>query len=73
MKTIGMSEEKRLERVARKGKMKDISEGEEDVQYWLSRPAKERIAAVTFLISQFLEKDERMDKSVIRKRRAKRK
>ena len=37
----------------------------QDLEYWLSRPAKKRLAAVTFIISQNLEKDQQMDKTYI--------
>lgn len=62
----------RLTPVVRKRNLHEIDEGKEDVQYWQSKPACERIAAVTFMISQSLKKGERMDKSIVRKRRLKR-
>ena len=37
----------------------------QDLEYWLSRPAKERLAAVTFIISQNLEKGHQMDKTYV--------
>ncbi len=58
--------------VVRKGRLREMNEESEDVQYWLSRPASERIAAVTFLVSQSLAKGDRMDKTTIRKRKLKR-
>lgn len=53
----------------RKGRLGEIDEGKEDIQYWQSRPAIERIAAVTFLVFQSIPKGERMDKSVVVKRK----
>lgn len=55
--------------VVRKASLNEVNEELEDVQYWLSRPVKERIAAITFLISQSLAKDERMDKKAVFKGR----
>ena len=55
--------------VVRKASLNEVNEELEDVQYWLSRPVKERIAAITFLISQSLAKGERMDKKAVFKGR----
>jgi hypothetical protein len=49
--------------------LKEIDEEEEDIKYWLSRPPQERIAAVTRLISKSLEPGQRMDKTVIVRRK----
>lgn len=68
-----ISHDLRLTPLVRKGRLGDINESEEDVQYWLSRPVKERMEAVTFLITQYLEEGQCMDKSVIKKKRLKRK
>jgi hypothetical protein len=54
--------------VVRKAVLKDIDEELEDMQYWLSRPARERIAAVTWLISKSLTPGQRMDKTFVTKR-----
>ncbi|MEO5891076.1 MAG: hypothetical protein ABIQ31_12525 [Ferruginibacter sp.] len=55
--------------VVRKAVLKDIDEEFEDIQYWLSRPAQERIAAVTRLIEATLTPGQRMDKTMVIKRR----
>jgi hypothetical protein len=62
----------KLAPVVRKGQLNEIDEAMDDLLYWISRPASERIAAVTFLISQSLADGETMDKSIIRKKRLKR-
>ena len=54
--------------VVRKAALKDIDEELEDMKYWLSRPAQERMAAVTQLISKSLKPGQRMDKTVVVKR-----
>lgn len=51
--------------VVRKARLKDIDEDLENLQYWLSRPPAERIAAVTQLISLTLEPGQRMDKTKV--------
>jgi len=48
--------------VVRQALLKDTDEELEDMRYWLSRPAHERVAAVTRLISKSLQPGQRMDK-----------
>ncbi|MFI5138912.1 MAG: hypothetical protein ACHQIM_13900 [Sphingobacteriales bacterium] len=55
--------------VVRKAKLKEIDESYEDMLYWLSRPPQERIAEVTRLISLSLKPGQRMDKTVVIKRK----
>ncbi len=50
--------------------MKEIDE-QEDLLYWLSRAPKERIEAVTFIISQSLKPGQRLDRSAVVKKRVK--
>ncbi|QCR22769.1 hypothetical protein [Pontibacter sp. SGAir0037] len=58
----------RIQAVVRKGPMKEIDEYE-DLLYWLSRAPKERIEAVTFIISQYLKPGQRLDRSAVVKKR----
>lgn len=51
--------------VVTKQPLKALDEKKQDLEYWLSRPAKERLAAVTFIISQSLKKGQRMDKTIV--------
>lgn len=55
--------------VVRKAILKEIDEEYEDMLYWLSRPPHERIAEVTRLISFSLKPGQRMDKTVVIKRK----
>ncbi|HKG08121.1 MAG TPA: hypothetical protein VKB19_16775 [Pedobacter sp.] len=55
--------------VVRKVMMKDANDEDSDLQYWLSKPVKERLAAVTFIISQSLAKGQRMDKTKLIRRK----
>jgi len=55
--------------VVRKAVLKEIDEGYEDMLYWLSKTPQERIAAVTQLRSHSLAPGQRMDKTVIIKRK----
>lgn len=50
-------------------KMKGGDEDYKDMLYWLSKTPQERIAAVTHLRSTFLKSGERLDKSVVIKRK----
>lgn len=45
--------------------LKEVNEKKQDLEYWLSKPPKERIAAVTFIISQSLKKGQRLDKTMV--------
>ncbi|MCY1556516.1 hypothetical protein D9M68_932720 [compost metagenome] len=49
--------------------MKNADDEQHDLRYWLSRPVKERAAAVTFIISQALAKGQRMDKTKLIRRK----
>lgn len=51
--------------VVRQAMLKDIDEDLEDMQYWLSRPPKERVAAVTKLIQLTLKPGQRMDRTKV--------
>ena len=51
--------------VVNKQSLKAFDEKEQDLEYWLGRPAEERLAAVTFIISQSLIKGQRMDKTMV--------
>lgn len=51
--------------VVTKQPLKAFDEKKQDLEYWLNRPAKERLAAVTFIISQSLKKGQRMDKTIV--------
>lgn len=55
--------------VVRKAVLKDIDEGYEDILYWLSKTPQERIAAVTELRSHSLSPGQRIDKTVVIKRK----
>ena len=55
--------------VVRKAVLKEIDEGYEDLLYWLSKSPQERIAAVTNLRSHSLAPGQRLDKSVVIKRK----
>jgi len=62
-----MKKERKMVMVANKVNMKTYDQSFEDLNYWLSKPPIERIAAVTFLIKQFLKLGERMDKTKFNK------
>ena len=57
--------------VVNKRPLKTIQEKKEDLEYWLQQPAADRIAAVTFIISQSLQVGQQMDKSFLVKRKMK--
>jgi hypothetical protein len=51
--------------VATKHSIKELDEKQQDLAYWLNKPANERLNAVTFIISQSLKKGQRMDKTIV--------
>jgi hypothetical protein len=55
--------------VVRKALLKNIDEGYEDMLYWLSKTPTERMAAMTQLRSHFLKPGQRLDKTVLIKRK----
>ncbi|GAA4468801.1 hypothetical protein GCM10023093_27100 [Nemorincola caseinilytica] len=58
-----------MELVVRKGPMKEVAEEKEDISYWQSRPASERIAAVTLLVFGGKAGSAGIDKTIINKRK----
>lgn len=54
----------RIQAVVRKGPMKEIDE-QEDLLYWLNRSPRERMEAVTFIISQYLKPGQRLDRTAV--------
>jgi hypothetical protein len=63
----------RITPVVKKGRMKDMDQDKEDLQYWLSMPVPARAAAVTHIIAQSLKPGQRIDKSFIKKKMLKKK
>ena len=57
----------RIQAVVRKGPMKEIDE-QQDLLYWLDRSPKERMEAVTFIISQYLKRGQRLDRTAVVKK-----
>jgi hypothetical protein len=53
----------------RRATLKEIDESYEDMLYWQSRPPLERVAEVTRLRSHFLKPGQRLDKTVVIKRK----
>ena len=54
-----------IKAVVNKQPFKELNEKKQDLEYWLGRPAKERLAAVTFIVSQSMKKGQRMDKTIL--------
>lgn len=61
----------KMVRAVRKGLIKEIDQGTEDLKYWLSKSPRERLAAVTFIVSQSIEPGQRLDKTAVVKRKMK--
>ncbi len=55
--------------VLKRAKLKNLDEDLENLQYWLSRPTVERMAAVTQLRAFSVNPDDRIDKSIFIKRK----
>ena len=55
-------------RVVRKVKMKNANDEKRDARYWMTKLPKERMAAITFLNSQFFHPAVKMDKTKVVKK-----
>ncbi|HTD99420.1 MAG TPA: hypothetical protein VK668_09030 [Mucilaginibacter sp.] len=55
--------------VVRKAILKEIDESYEDMLFWLSRPPKERMAALTQLRAHSLKPGQRLDKTIVIQRK----
>ena len=55
--------------VVRKAQLKDIDEDYEDLLYWQSKTPLERLAALTHIRSHSIKPGERLDKTVLIKRK----
>ncbi len=63
--------ERKIQPVARKMALHEANDYTHDLNYWLSRPVTERLAAVTLLVRQTLAKGQQMDKRKVVKRKLK--
>ena len=55
-----------IEPVVNKFDMKDFNEIKQNLEYWLSRPPSERVAAVDYLRKQLYGDSIRLNKKVVR-------
>jgi len=49
-----------MKKVVRKSSLQDFQLPKQDLAYWMSRPAEERVAAVDFLRKQYYGSSERL-------------
>ena len=63
--------ERKIQPGVRKVALHEANDYSHDLNYWLSRPVNERLAAVTLLVRQTLTKGQQMDKHKVVKRRLK--
>lgn len=61
--------QRKMAMVARRVNMRQHDDESVDLAYWLSRPVKERLEAVTQLSAQFIKKGRQMDRTHIVKRK----
>jgi len=59
-----------IAKVVKKGSQQDLSKPDKDLEYWLSRPPEERIAAVELLRKQHYGSSHKLEK-VVKKRKLK--
>lgn len=53
-----------IKKVVAKSNLKDSSSIKADLEYWLSKPPEERVAAVDYLRRQYNDSGERLQRSV---------
>ncbi|MET4080174.1 hypothetical protein ABIB40_000114 [Pedobacter sp. UYP30] len=58
---------RKIAMVANRVTMDQYDQGLGDLEYWLTKSPKERVAAVTFLVNQILKPGQRMDKTKFNK------
>ena len=64
-------QKRKIKLVSKKVSMRNNDEERQNLDYWMSRPEKERLIAVTRLSAQLKKSpDQRMNKTVYRKRKA---
>ena len=51
-----------IKKVVRKGKLHDLQSAKDDLSYWLSRPAEERVSTVDYLRKQYYGSTERLQR-----------
>jgi hypothetical protein len=51
-----------IKKVVRKGSLYSLNSAKDDLLYWLSRPAEERVATVDYLRKQYYGSTERLQK-----------
>ena len=51
-----------IKKVVRKSKLHDLQSEKDDLSYWLSRPAEERVATVDYLRKQYYGSTERLQR-----------
>ncbi|HEU4554430.1 MAG TPA: hypothetical protein VFS25_16405 [Chitinophaga sp.] len=59
---------RRIAPVVRKVAMHEANEAAHDVEYWFKQPFSKRIEAVTFIVTQSLRKNARIDKTAVRRK-----
>ena len=52
-----------IKKVIQRHELEDSSQSSNDLQYWLNRPAVERIAAVDFLRKQYIGNTKRLQRT----------
>lgn len=52
----------RMKKVIKRRPLRDPNAAREDLEYWLSRPPEERVAAVDFLRAQFYGRSQRLQR-----------
>ena len=51
-----------IKKVVRKSRLHSLNSAKDDLLYWLSRPAEERVATVDYLRKQYYGSTERLQK-----------
>lgn len=62
---------RKIHAVLRNVSLKEENKSDNDLNYWMDKTPTERLAALTFLVRQSIQKGQRMDKTRLVKRRLK--
>ena len=53
-----------IKKIVHKNNLRNLQSSKEDILYWMSRPAEERIAAVDYLRQQYYGTTERLQRVI---------
>jgi hypothetical protein len=66
-----MQTQRKIAPVVKRGKLKEMENDDNDLEYWLSKTPKERVQAITLLVLNSIPSGTKMDRTHIVRRKMK--